>query len=606
MSQVVLSPLKENVVVKEETDPITQPGESAQIQIANNSTETEPSALKVETTESACQTENSSIQIDGISEDDRIGVIEQIEFYFSDANLPFDKFMFYQTSPHLDPLKQSSLSPEARQKAENYGPGCSPILLQTVASFKRMRPFSSKFPTSKLAQVLKTSKTKPQLVEVFTDELNGKPAYYIRRLLKLEENDRIGASDRCVYAKGFLTDEDLEKGEPNDMQKKLEDWARQWGRVAVLRMRRDNVKKNGFQSNAKQPPPKWKNSVFVEYRHADAAEKLVYEFQKETGKPRYNGKELTSVMFKIDYLTMKAKEKGLPVPQMGGTRQASDPTIKASLGFLAGGNSTGFNAFKEMKEKLNGTNTNSQTGNNLTPKSNELEYEGNKLQLGPDGSIKDPDQLKTFRENLALGFQLKGEAPADQQKARVHFKSLKQDLSIDGIACHFVHCPRDSPNGGSVGFDQPISAEQFEKIQAKNIQAGGRDVEFRWLNNEEQRKHHLNFAARQAQSKLDHPHNRSRHPRENRGGQNFKRRDGRPQGRGGRHHGPRHHGPRDRNAERAANANHESKNDVQGTCAVAKKRDAEGNIIRSNGAPVVSADSVPEIGRAEKKIKTSP
>jgi lupus La protein len=222
-----------------------------------------------------------------------------VEFYFSDANLPFDKFMFLQTSPHLDSVKAPNLSAEAKQKAETYGPGCSPVLLQTVASFKRMRAYSSKFPTSKLAKIIQTSPTSPKLVDVIAEELDGKSTIYVRRLVKLEETSRAGASDRCVYAKGFLSEDDLSaKGEPSNMQVKLERWAKKWGPVAVLRMRRENDPPKGSSKESQKGPKKWKNSVFIEYVDPNSAEQLVREFKQESGKPQFEGHELTSIMFK--------------------------------------------------------------------------------------------------------------------------------------------------------------------------------------------------------------------------------------------------------------------------------------------------------------------
>lgn len=213
--------------------------------------------------------------------------------------------MFLQTTPHLDPIKGPTLSPEAKAKAEAYGPGCSPILLQTVASFKRMRPFSSKYPTSKLAQILQTNTTKPKLFEVFSEDTNGKPTFFIRRIQKLEEQKRQGASDRCVYVKGFLSEEELAQDEPADIQVRLEKWAKNWGQVAVLRMRREDPKKDrtaaAVDSAEKENKPekkKWKNSVFIEFKDAAEAEKLVLAATQETDKPAFEGRTLEMIMFK--------------------------------------------------------------------------------------------------------------------------------------------------------------------------------------------------------------------------------------------------------------------------------------------------------------------
>ncbi|KAI7962635.1 hypothetical protein MJO28_000729 [Puccinia striiformis f. sp. tritici] len=192
-----------------------------------------------------------------------------VEFYFSNADLPFDKFMFLQTSTHLDSVIAPNLSAEAKKKAEGYGPGC------------------------------------------------------------------------------FMSDEDLAKaGEPSYMQIELE----QWASVAVLRMRCENDKPNGNSDENSKGPEKWENLVFIEYLEADSAKQLVHQFKQETRKPQFEGRELSSIMFKIDYVTMKANKKGLPAPKVPGKRQAgqpSQPTTNAPGS--AGQNSSSFNAFRELK-----------------------------------------------------------------------------------------------------------------------------------------------------------------------------------------------------------------------------------------------------------------
>ncbi|KAH9473437.1 hypothetical protein Pst134EA_000508 [Puccinia striiformis f. sp. tritici] len=72
---------------------------------------------------------------------------------------------------HLDSVIAPNLSAEAKKKAEGYGPGCSPVLLQMVASVKRMQPYSTKFPTSKLAKIIETSPATPKLVDVTLQKL---------------------------------------------------------------------------------------------------------------------------------------------------------------------------------------------------------------------------------------------------------------------------------------------------------------------------------------------------------------------------------------------------------------------------------------------------
>ncbi|KAH9811875.1 La ribonucleoprotein [Melampsora americana] len=587
------------------------------------SIETTHEALESGTTnggsESVAPTTGSVPKIEGVDEEDRLGAISQVEFYLSDANLPFDKFMFYQTSPHLDPIKGPTLSPEARAKAEAYGPGCSPVLLQTIASFKRMRPYSSKFPTTKLAQIIESDTTLPKLFEVITEDHNGKPTPFIRRVQKLEEKTRAGASDRCVYVKGFLNDEDLAKEEPSDIQMKLEKWASQWGKVAVLRMRREDPSRKKGAAKAdkdaeKEDKPekkRWKNSVFIEYKDAANAEKLVAASKQETDKPTFEGRILTPIMFKIDYVTMKAKEMGLPAPKLSGVRKA----FAGTQGGAVGGNSTSFNAFREMaavaageKEYVCGPflKSSGKESSKAAAIVHEFEYEGNQIQVDKEGVMKDPSQLKTFRENLVLGFELKGEAPADFSQARVNFKEVKTSLTEGDVVCQFLQMTEGSKTSGALGFSVPITDEILENIRGKGLQAGGRDMEFRRLSLDQQREYHLQSAAHKAKSLFGPQDRNGRNGKQGGGGDRNGGRGGGRGGRGGR--GGGRDRPRDRNAERKEAVDTES-GATKGNgaeAASAKKRDVEGNVI---GAPTTgSAEpaSVPEIGRAEKKAKVGP
>ncbi|KAJ1300664.1 hypothetical protein OPQ81_002312 [Rhizoctonia solani] len=178
--------------------------------------------------------------------------LKQFEFYFTDANLPYDKFMWKlhtQTEEHWIPIA-------------------------TVASFKRMREFEPKG-TEWLLAVLRTS---DGLIEV--DETGTK----VRRAKELTQpKDQF---ERSVYAKGF-------PDETPELQVQLEKFFSQFGKVNAVRMRRTEQKV-------------FKNSVFVEF--ADFAS--VKAFLEADPKPAFQGQELLT-MTKEAYCTMKIKEKGL-------------------------------------------------------------------------------------------------------------------------------------------------------------------------------------------------------------------------------------------------------------------------------------------------------
>ena len=91
-----------------------------------------------------------------------------VEFYFSDSNLPYDKFMW---TLHTKDAK------------EHWVP------IQTVASFKRMQPFK-KYDVPWMADVIKMS---PELLEV--DSTNTK----LRRALPLVPPGN-AQHERSIYA----------------------------------------------------------------------------------------------------------------------------------------------------------------------------------------------------------------------------------------------------------------------------------------------------------------------------------------------------------------------------------------------------------------------
>ncbi|KAG6917135.1 hypothetical protein DXG01_003725 [Tephrocybe rancida] len=175
----------------------------------------------------------------------------QIEFYFADANLPYDKFMW--TLYTKDP--------------EHWVP------VETVSSFKRMREFTAKG-LEWVTAALRTS----EFLEV---DAEGKR---VRRRTEVQEPK--GQFERSVYAKGF-PDED------SKLQRRLEEFFAKYGKTNAVRMRRGEDKK-------------FKNSVFAEF--ADFAH--VDVFLNADPKPTFDGKELL-IMSKDAYCEMKIKEKGL-------------------------------------------------------------------------------------------------------------------------------------------------------------------------------------------------------------------------------------------------------------------------------------------------------
>lgn len=179
-------------------------------------------------------------------------VIKQVEFYFSDSNLPKDKFLW--------------------RTVQSNDEGWVPI--KTIASFNRMKKFR---PYESIVSALKTSDF---LVISDNDEL-------IRRkepILPPKESEKQLRFQRSVYAKGF--------GEENDnTQEELEKWFSEFGKVNEVRLRRDDSKK-------------FKSSVFVEFNELEDAKKFV----ELDPKPKYNENELV-IMSKPAYVELKAQNQ---------------------------------------------------------------------------------------------------------------------------------------------------------------------------------------------------------------------------------------------------------------------------------------------------------
>ncbi|KAG2386360.1 hypothetical protein C9374_002806 [Naegleria lovaniensis] len=135
---------------------------------------------------------------------------EQVEFYFSDSNLPKDKFL--------------------RSLVANNPEGY--VELKTIASFNRMKQLTTDM------DVIVSAIKKSAMLEVDSE---GK---LVRRITALPENDTTVA--RSLYAKGFPLDEKITN---LDTVKTFFD---AFGKVMCVRMRRE---KNGT----------FKGSVFVEF-----------------------------------------------------------------------------------------------------------------------------------------------------------------------------------------------------------------------------------------------------------------------------------------------------------------------------------------------------
>ncbi|KAK9235738.1 hypothetical protein V1525DRAFT_408994 [Lipomyces kononenkoae] len=186
------------------------------------------------------------------SSSDSAAILKQVEFYFSDQNLPKDKFLWTTASAN---------------------DGWVPI--STIASFSRMRRFQ---PLEAIVDALCQSK---ELLEVSEDREK------VRRRMPLKQpapEEKATAFMSSVYVKGFGE-------ETPTSQFDIENFFEGFGLgLRQVRLRRDGDKK-------------FKGSVFVEFATVDEAEKFIaYE-----PKPMWNDTEL-EIMSKKSYVDKKAAE----------------------------------------------------------------------------------------------------------------------------------------------------------------------------------------------------------------------------------------------------------------------------------------------------------
>ncbi|KAL5377185.1 hypothetical protein DPSP01_009997 [Paraphaeosphaeria sporulosa] len=211
--------------------------------------------------------------------DDPNEIRQQVEFYFSVANLATDEHLF----------------------KELEGPRNAPVSIKHISQFKRMRRFT---PYSAIVNALRESE---DLVVVDDGEFAGTGKEAVKRKDPLVVPKRDGDEEypptvdelfsriykkslnkleNCIYAKGFA-------GEGEDVgQIPLEQFFRPYGAVMIRKRREEDGT--------------WKGSVFVEFDTEESAN----QFLALDPKPKYNDNELT-IMSKKDYSEMKCKEKGI-------------------------------------------------------------------------------------------------------------------------------------------------------------------------------------------------------------------------------------------------------------------------------------------------------
>ncbi|KAL9114469.1 MAG: hypothetical protein Q9227_001550 [Pyrenula ochraceoflavens] len=192
--------------------------------------------------------------------DDPDEIRKQVEFYFSDSNLPQDQFLMSKTQ----------------------GPENVPVDIELLCTFKRMRRFK---PREAVVKALKESD--------FLDVVDVDDKPFVKRKVPLAATETNGteivkvfedrAMPRSIYAKGF-------PDEQSTTQFDIEAFFSKFGTTNAIRLRRADDKT-------------FKRSVFVEFDSEDTQK----AFLALDPKPQYQGRDL-QIMSKKAYVDQKAAD----------------------------------------------------------------------------------------------------------------------------------------------------------------------------------------------------------------------------------------------------------------------------------------------------------
>lgn len=218
---------------------------------------------------------------------DHDAIRKQVEFYFSDSNLPTDQFLFNKVGGSLN----------------------NPVEIELIRTFKRMRHFE---PLEAIIEALKTSKTL-NLVENDSKVQRKVPLDKILDAGTDPEKLRIfedKAMPRSIYAKGFGP-------EVPSTQFDIEAFFAPYGPTNAIRLRRTDDKL-------------FKGSVFVEFENEELAE----AFLALEPKPKYHDRDL-QIMSKKEYCDKKIED--IKAGKIRATRDRPHNTTPARKGGRGGG-----------------------------------------------------------------------------------------------------------------------------------------------------------------------------------------------------------------------------------------------------------------------------
>ncbi|KAI8958477.1 hypothetical protein F5Y11DRAFT_336146 [Daldinia sp. FL1419] len=179
---------------------------------------------------------------------------KQVEFYFSDSNLPGDKFLWTQTD----------------------GSNNKPVPLSVICNFSRMRRFK---PYSAVVDALKASK------HLAVEGPEGEETIRRKQAYKPSDDRQYQIDERSAYIKGFGE-------EQSSTQFDIEAFLAQYGEFNSVRLRRADDEKRAF-----------KGSVFVEWSDKETLDR----FMALDPKPLWK-EHVLDIKTKLDYKAEKAQQ----------------------------------------------------------------------------------------------------------------------------------------------------------------------------------------------------------------------------------------------------------------------------------------------------------
>ncbi|KAK3697475.1 hypothetical protein LTR37_017421 [Vermiconidia calcicola] len=199
---------------------------------------------------------NIKTRFDDVPESkDHDEIRRQVEFYFSDSNLPIDEYLLRITGG-----------------SEN-----KPVPLKVIHNFKRMRHFQ---PFGAVVEAVKES----NFLNLNEDnEITRKEPLDAKFTDDVTQNKKLthtSSMPRSIYAKGF-------GDEKSSTQLDIEEFFEPYGPVQAIRLRRDG-------------DDVFKGSVFVEFTNAETQQR----FLDLDPKPQWDGKDL-QIMSKQEYVDIK-------------------------------------------------------------------------------------------------------------------------------------------------------------------------------------------------------------------------------------------------------------------------------------------------------------